>query len=199
VRTGCRGRRGLDQGRLALRPADVDAKDLLATVAARFEGRAHAADRSLRVITDDLVVVRGDRIRLEQALGNLVDNALRHGAGEVLLAARRRSGGIELHVIDAGPGLAPDFIDRAFERFARADGARSRAGAGLGLAIVAAVASSHGGSARAANLAGGGADVWIDLPGNAQSSDVEATTSPVAASTLTSSLPTSTLKTSRPR
>jgi heavy metal sensor kinase len=155
----------LDQGRLPLRPVDVDAGDLLATVAARFEARARAAGRAVSVADDEGAVVRGDRVRLEQALGNLVDNALRHGAGDVLLSARLGGKGVELHVTDAGPGLAPDFIDHAFERFARADGARSRGGAGLGLAIVAAIASSHGGSARAANLADGGADVWIELPG----------------------------------
>jgi two-component system, OmpR family, sensor kinase len=155
----------LDQGRLPLRPVDVDADDLLATVAARFEARARAAGRAVSVAGDEGAVVRGDRVRLEQALGNLVDNALRHGAGDVLLSARPSGKGVELHVTDSGPGLAPDFIDHAFERFARADGARSRGGAGLGLAIVAAIASSHGGSARAANLAGGGADVWIELPG----------------------------------
>jgi heavy metal sensor kinase len=189
----------LDQGRVPLRPVDLDATDLLAAVAARFEARARAEGRSVSASGDHRAVVRGDRVRLEQALGNLVDNALRHGGGDVLLAARLRADGVELHVVDAGPGLAPDFIDQAFERFARADGARPRAGAGLGLAIVAAIASSHGGSARAANQPGGGADVWIQLPGGAQSSDVEATTSPVAASTLTSSSPTSTLNTSRPR
>ena len=191
------------QGRVPLRPVDTDATDLLATVAARFEARARAAGRSVSVSNrvgadDERAVVHGDRVRLEQAVGNLVDNALRHGAGDVLLAARPSADGVELHVVDAGPGLAPDFIDHAFERFARADGGRSRGGAGLGLAIVAAIASSHGGSARAANLPGGGADVWIHLPGGGQSSDVEAMTSPVAASTLTSLSPTSTLNTSRP-
>jgi signal transduction histidine kinase len=193
----------LDQGRVPLRPVDPDATELLATVAARFEARARAAGRSVSVSNrvgadDERAVVHGDRVRLEQAVGNLVDNAMRHGAGDVLLAARPSADGVELHVVDAGPGLAPDFIDHAFERFARADGGRSRGGAGLGLAIVAAIASSHGGSARAANLPDGGADVWIHLPGGGQSSDVEATTSPLAASTLTSLSPTSTLKTSRP-
>jgi two-component system OmpR family sensor kinase len=185
----------LDQGRLALRPVDLDARELLATVAGRFD--APAAGRAVLIGEGEGLVVHGDRARLEQALGNLVDNALRHGAGDVVLTARAVAGGVELHVTDAGPGLASDFIDHAFERFARADG-RSRDGAGLGLAIVAAIAASHGGSARAANLPGGGADVWIHLPGGGQSSEVEATTSPVAASTLTSLSPTSTLKTSRP-
>jgi two-component system OmpR family sensor kinase len=158
----------LDQGRLALRPIDLDARELLATVAGRFDARA--AGRAVLVGGGEDVVVHGDRARLEQALGNLVDNALRHGAGDVALAARVVAGGIELHVADAGPGLAPDFIDHAFERFARSGGARSRDGAGLGLAIVAAIAASHGGDARAANLPCGGADVWIHLPGGGQSS-----------------------------
>jgi two-component system, OmpR family, sensor kinase len=158
----------LDQGRLALRPSDLDAADLLATVAARFDARANG--RAVRVADGDGAVVHGDRARLEQALGNLVDNALRHGDGEVVLEARALPGVVELHVIDAGPGLPPDFIDHAFERFTRAGGARSRDGAGLGLAIVAAIAASHGGSARAANLPGGGADVWIHLPGGGWSS-----------------------------
>jgi histidine kinase/DNA gyrase B/HSP90-like ATPase len=56
---------------------------------------------------DERAVVHGDRVRLEQAVGNLVDNALRHGAGDVLLAARPSADGVELHVVDAGPGLAP--------------------------------------------------------------------------------------------
>ena len=153
----------LGHGRLPLRPGEVDANDLLTAVAERFEARARATGRSVRVIESEPTVVRGDRVRLEQALGNLVDNALRHGAGEVLLAARPGDGGIELHVTDAGPGLAPEFLDHAFERFTRGNGARSRGGAGLGLAIVAAIAASHGGSARVANLEGGGADAWMHL------------------------------------
>ena len=188
----------LDEGTLPLRPADLEVAELLSAVAARFERPARAAGRSLRVADGEAIVVRGDRERLEQALGDLVDNALRHGAGDVVLAARAGAGVAELHVTDAGPGLAPGFIERAFERFARADGARSRGGAGLGLAIVEAIATSHGGGARAANLPGGGADVWIELPGGDQSSEAHPTTSPVAASTLTSLEPTSTLKTSRP-
>jgi two-component system, OmpR family, sensor kinase len=151
----------LDQGKLPLRPAQLELGELAASVAARFEPRASAAGRSIAVRDGDGIVVRGDRARLEQAVGNLVDNALRHGAGDVVLDVRPVAGGAELHVIDGGPGLAPDFIDHAFERFARADGARSRGGAGLGLAIVAAIAASHGGSARAANVPGGGADVWL--------------------------------------
>jgi len=108
--------------------------------------------------------VRGDRLRLEQALTGLVDNALRHGAGEVRLWAEETEGEFVLHVADEGAGFPGDFIAHAFERFARADAARGRGGAGLGLAIVDTIARAHGGRAAARNLPDGGADVSISLP-----------------------------------
>ena len=105
-----------------------------------------------------------DPLRLEQALGNLVDNALRYGGDEIRLEASRFDGEVELHVLDDGGGFPPEFIDRAFERFSRADSARGRGGAGLGLAIVRTIAEAHGGSAHARNVEPSGADVWISLP-----------------------------------
>jgi signal transduction histidine kinase len=154
----------LDDGRLPIRTGAVDADHLIASVAARFESRAREGGRRVSAAANGKLRFDGDRARLEQALGNMVDNALRHGAGEIRLSAVAREGSAELHVTDAGAGFDPEFIDRAFERFARAAGARGTAGAGLGLSIVAAVAASHSGSARAANRDGGGADVWIELP-----------------------------------
>jgi signal transduction histidine kinase len=95
-----------------------------------------------------------------------VDNALRHGEGTVELRAEPAGGGTRLHVLDRGPGFDPAIDGRAFERFTRGDRARSRGGAGLGLAIVDAIARSHGRSAGAGPREGGGADVWIELPGS---------------------------------
>src|SRR6185436_7483874 len=105
-----------------------------------------------------------DPHRLRQALGNLVDNALRYGGGTVRLSARSSNGTVELHVSDDGPGFPPAFIDTAFDRFSRADASRSRAGTGLGLAIVDAIAKAHRGKASATNRPDGGADVWLELP-----------------------------------
>jgi signal transduction histidine kinase len=109
-------------------------------------------------------IISGDRVRLEQALGNLVDNALRHGAGTVRLNAGRTDDSVALRVSDVGAGFPEEFLPRAFERFSRADAARAGRGAGLGLAIVASVARAHGGSVTAANRAEGGAEVTLRVP-----------------------------------
>jgi signal transduction histidine kinase len=153
-----------DQGKLPVRPEPLHADDLLDVVAGRFATRAATDGRAVRAAPAPGVSVHADPARMEQALGNMVDNALRHGAGTVTLRAMTRNGRVELHVTDEGAGFPPAFLPAAFERFARADEARSRGGTGLGLAIAAAVAHAHGGEAHAANRNGGGADVWVALP-----------------------------------
>jgi two-component system, OmpR family, sensor kinase len=153
-----------EDGRLPLRTEPIDVGDVLHTVGKRFAPQAEAGARRLSVQADDAPVVVADRLRLEQALGNMVDNALRHGAGEVTITASRRNGSVELHVRDHGPGFQAALLERAFERFSRGHDARSANGSGLGLAIVETVARAHGGSAHAANRAAGGADVWLELP-----------------------------------
>jgi signal transduction histidine kinase len=148
-----------DRGALPIERAEV-------TVASVFEDVARRA----RLVGTDVVVedsqslaILADRLRLEQALGNLVDNAARHGAAPVTLAARAANGRVELHVRDTGRGFPPDFLPRAFERFARAEQSGAE-GSGLGLAIVATIAEAHGGHAHAANAPAHGADVWLSLP-----------------------------------
>ena len=153
-----------DGGKLALAPAPLRSDELLDGVRARFAARLSASGRELVVDDDAGATLTGDRRRLEQALGNLVENALQHGAGRIHLAASADERRIELHVRDEGPGFPPQFIAEAFERFTRADPARARGGSGLGLSIVQVIARAHGGVARAANHPEGGADVWIELP-----------------------------------
>jgi heavy metal sensor kinase len=153
-----------DRGRLPLRLEDLPAADLLESVAHRFEWRAQEAGRALSTDAADGVTVHADRMRLEQALGNLVDNALRHGGGAVRLSVAPSDGAVDLHVRDEGGGFPPEFLGQAFERFARADPARTQGGAGLGLSIVRAIAEAHGGSAHASNREQGGADVWLSVP-----------------------------------
>ncbi len=153
-----------DQGRLPIRREELDVDELLSSAAGRFQRRAADEGRPIQAQTADGLVLPGDSARLGQALANLVDNALRYGAGTVELAARDRDGTVELHVTDEGAGFDADFLPHAFERFSRHDEARGRGGTGLGLAIVDAIARGHGGSAHAANRGGGGADVWLSLP-----------------------------------
>jgi two-component system, OmpR family, sensor kinase len=153
-----------DQGQLQLRTEEVAAGELLERAGRRYERRAAGAGRSIDVEPDGELRVLADQPRIEQALANLVENALRHGAGDVMLSAEERDGAVELHVRDQGGGFPDRFLPSAFDRFSRADPARSRGGAGLGLAIVAAIASAHGGEAAARNLPDGGADAWIRLP-----------------------------------
>jgi heavy metal sensor kinase len=147
-----------DQGRLPVRPEPLVAGEVLERVASRFGGGVVTGDGEQLVLT-------ADPLRVEQAVGNLVDNALRHGGGEVELRAARENGGVALHVLDRGQGLPESLAGREFARFTRGDTAREGDGAGLGLAIVAAIATAHGGRAGLDPRPGGGTDAWIRLPG----------------------------------
>lgn len=153
---------GADAGELPLRRAPVAIAEVLDMIATRFRRRAADAGRRIDVAAPAGLVALADRRRLEQALSNLGENALRHGAGTVRLEAVEHSDAVVLHVADEGPGFPPEFLERAFERFSRADGAQ--AGAGLGLAIVAAIAHAHGGTATASNRPEGGAVVALTVP-----------------------------------
>jgi signal transduction histidine kinase len=108
--------------------------------------------------------LRGDHLRLDQAIGSMVDNALRYGEGTIELRACAGDDGTEVHVLDRGSGFPAEFLGQAFERFSRASASQRVSGSGLGLSIVRTVARAHGGEARAANRKGGGADVWLVLP-----------------------------------
>lgn len=153
-----------DQGKLALQLRPVRVAELLADMRERFATRASESGRSLVVEPADGLAVEADRVRLERALANLIENAFQHGQGEVTVRAREAGSGVQIHVEDAGPGFPPGFTEKAFERFTRGDSARGGGGTGLGLAIVDAIARAHRGSAHAINRDGRGADVWIELP-----------------------------------
>jgi two-component system OmpR family sensor kinase len=137
------------------------------------DARAIAPDREVELRTDVPVTVLGDQSQLRQVLGNLMRNALVHTPAGTPIELSVTTGGADvvLEVRDHGPGLPTDDTDALFERFWRADPGRERgrAGAGLGLSIVAAIVDAHGGSVRATNAPGGGAAFTIRLPAARQS------------------------------
>jgi signal transduction histidine kinase len=157
-----------DQGRLPLRPQPCVAEDLVAAAVHRAEAAFAQAGRPIAAHAggSGALVVLADPDRVAQALDNLVANSLRYGDGPVDLSMERVGTMVELHVMDHGAGFDDDFLTHAFERFrrdARGGGDNPR-GAGLGLAIVEAIARAHGGAAAARNRPAGGADVWFTLP-----------------------------------
>jgi two-component system, OmpR family, sensor kinase len=164
-------------GRLPLRPEKLHLRSVLDSIRLRFADRADEQNRRIRVDAPDELVVHADPLRIRQALGNLVDNALRHGAGEIVLGARPVDAGVTLDVADQGSGFSADIVDQAFQRFTRGDPARTRGGAGLGMAIVREIAEAHGG--WSAIVPGASTRVRLWLP---DSPAVPSDASPVAAS-----------------
>jgi heavy metal sensor kinase len=155
------------RGRLEIRREDTSLPELLTAACERHLPRARSSDVRLEV---DGEVDRAslDPLRVRQVLDNLLDNALRHtpAGGVVRVGTARDEGWVLLTVEDSGPGFPEDLLDRAFEPFSRGSGAdRDEAtGAGLGLAIVQAVAGAHGGTARVENRPDGGARVTLAFP-----------------------------------
>lgn len=124
---------------------------------------------SLRILPDSgAPVVQGDEARLRQVLGNLVSNALHHTPIEapVTVSVGTRDGNAVLEVADTGPGLSDEQKARVFERFYRADSARTRVtgGSGLGLSIVSALVAAHRGEVSVSDTPGGGATFAVELP-----------------------------------
>jgi len=151
-----------DQQQLPVISERFEVHRAMRVIAERYSG---LEGRSVTVEQERDVFIDADVARLDQALSNMIHNALRFSDGPVIMRATKAEDFVELHVFDRGPGFAPDFLPLAFERFSRADPARSRGGTGLGLAIVRAIAEAHGGRAEAENRPLGGAHVWLTLPG----------------------------------
>jgi two-component system, OmpR family, sensor kinase len=168
----------LDENR-PLRQQDID----LAVLAADAVADLHALDptRQARLVplsgtTTAGALVQGDEDRLRQVVANLVGNVVQHTpAGTAVELAVGRDGDLAvLEVRDHGPGIAPEHADRVFERFYRVDAARGResGGAGLGMAIVAAIVEAHGGRVFLEPTAGGGTTVRVSLTAR-QTSDAD--------------------------
>src|SRR4029079_4800913 len=129
----------------------LPASTVIEGVERRFRVRARESDRELTVLAAGDLTLDVDGPRIEQALSNLVENALRHGSGGVDIVARASNGPAQLHVLSDGRGVPPGFLPHAFERFSRARTGRTGDGTGLGLTIVQLIAQAHGGRAGIAN------------------------------------------------
>ncbi len=160
-----------DDDKIALQPERVSLGTVLTGSAEQAAGRASAAGVSCQVEAPAGLMVKLDPDRIREAIDNLVDNALRFAPSgtAIVISARATGPDLAIEVSDRGPGFPGQFLPHAFERFRRPDSGRARSagGAGLGLAIVSAIAQAHGGRATARNGPGGGAAVTLELPGAA--------------------------------
>ncbi|NUS27949.1 MAG: HAMP domain-containing protein [Streptomyces sp.] len=158
-----------DAGTLRLQREPVRADELLGQVAAAHRVAADTAGVTLRTATDGEPWLDADPVRMRQALGNLVSNALRHTpvGGTVTLAARCEGDDVVLEVTDTGSGIAPEDIPQVFDRFWRAEKSRSRrtGGSGLGLPIVRHLMAAHGGTVEVASEPGAGSVFTLRVPG----------------------------------
>ena len=160
----------LESRNTALQFSDVQLEELFESVI-RDWGK-QLAEKQLKVIVDlspDARMIRADETRLHEVLYNLLDNAVKYSRenGEIRMQASPRGHEIVLSVTDNGIGISKDDLPRIFERFYRADKARSRelGGTGLGLAIVKHIAQLHGGRVEAESELGRGTTIRVVLPG----------------------------------
>ena len=152
----------------ALNREDIGLRELLEEAATVCRARAGADAPEVRIDCAADLRLRANPALLEQAVINLLDNALKYsGATEPVVAAgRREDGRVVISVTDRGRGIGPAHLPRIFERFYRVDRARSRdlGGTGLGLAIVKHIAQAHGGEVTVASTPGEGSTFTIVLP-----------------------------------
>jgi two-component system sensor histidine kinase MprB len=139
---------------------DVRVDEIVAAVADRARARANGV---VIDVSTEPTVVRGEPERIQRAVSNLVDNALKWSPGDGTVEVRLAGG--ELSVRDHGPGFDEADLPHVFDRFYRAGSARALPGSGLGLAIVRQAAEAHGGRAVAQNAPGGGALVRVSFGG----------------------------------
>ncbi len=161
----------LDSGRLQLSRGPLAPADLVERLMRMYAGQAQSAGISLVARIDPVLpMLDVDEERLIQALGNIVVNALAHAPADSDIEIRARSGsdgGVELSVTDGGLGVEEEDLSRIFERFYRADKARTQwdvEGSGIGLAIVHSLVEAHGGRVFAANVEPTGLRVSVWLP-----------------------------------
>ena len=159
----------VDGGELQLQRTQTRMEELVQSCVDAMRPRAEAKGVALRVdVVEALPELDLDISRIAQVVGNLLDNAVTHTpeGGSVTVSAHADADAVEVHVADTGPGIAPDDLQRVFDRFYRADPSRSRGtgGTGLGLTIARRLVEAHGGSMEAESVVGQGSRFIIRLP-----------------------------------
>jgi two-component system, OmpR family, phosphate regulon sensor histidine kinase PhoR len=159
----------IESGSAPLRMGSVSVDDVVQDVVAKFQLVADRRDITLGVdAAEDIAPMWADETRIEQALANLVDNAMKYTAdgGSITVRGREREGFIALSVADTGAGIPAEHLSRIFERFYRVDRSRSRAlgGTGLGLSIVKHIVTSHGGRVEVQSTEGRGSTFTLLVP-----------------------------------
>ena len=174
----------LDVSRIATGRFELDVKefDIVECVENVVDGLRPSAEKArcdLTVDTRESVVGAWDRLRLEQALTNLLANAIKYGAGKpIAVLVRRHGSDVMLQVRDHGPGVPETELERLFRRFERAHSIRNFGGLGLGLYFIQAIVDAHGGSVTAQNMPDGGARFQITLPLRKSTAPIEVMTQP---------------------
>jgi two-component system, OmpR family, phosphate regulon sensor histidine kinase PhoR len=159
----------IESGSSNLQTSEIDLLRFLSDVVRDW--RKKISDKGLEVVvdvSDDCSIICGDEERLREIYDNLLDNAVKYSreGGQIRLTAERHDGAITLSVSDNGIGIGAEDLPRIFERFYRADKARSRqlGGTGLGLSIVKHIAQLHGGRVEANSQVGKGTTIRVILP-----------------------------------
>jgi heavy metal sensor kinase len=158
----------LDAGELKIDKSRLDLAQLASSSTEQMQLLAEEKSISLRCQTGDEIYIEGDRSRLQQVIVNLVDNAIKYTqeGGEIRVNVRQDTNLAILEVSDNGAGIPGDALPHVFERFFRADKARSRdlGGAGLGLAIVKSICIAHGAEISVSSQEGRGTCFTVELP-----------------------------------
>jgi two-component system phosphate regulon sensor histidine kinase PhoR len=158
----------IESGEMRMSFRYFDVAEFLSQVREDYVDDAEKKKQSLALeLPSREISVYGDKERLRQALGNILDNAVKYtqGGTTIILRAEERDGMVEISVKDNGPGIPAEHLPRIFERFYRVDKNRSRdvGGTGLGLAIVKHIVEAHGGKIHVASEVGKGTKFWFEL------------------------------------